>query len=104
MSPRAGWPADNCVEDVTEEPIEDYTEDQHGGETAQLTSAYPIQESCNFVAFHLPGSLHLRRMIGETSPQLHSKSRVATQSVKWPDNLNHGYHELYFVPLLQVNF
>jgi len=58
------------VGNVPEEPIEDYPDDQQGGETAQLTSAYPIQKSCSFVTFHFPGSLHLRRLIGETSGSL----------------------------------
>jgi len=42
------------VGNVPEEPIEDYPDDQQGGETAQLTSAYPIQKSCSFVTFHFP--------------------------------------------------
>jgi hypothetical protein len=59
------------VGDVPEKPIEDYPEDQQGSETAQLTSAYPIQKSCSFVIFHFLGSLHLRGMIGVKFP-LHS--------------------------------
>ena len=74
MSPRAERPADNSVGDVPEEPIEDYPEDQQRRETAQLTSAYPIQNSCAFITVHFPsvytvgGRLALHRHDTQIAP------------------------------------